>query len=68
MKFKCDNCDGKGKVFYANGKDYEGCEMCNGKGTIGLFFKLIDLYLRMYWGIRGWLIVIKQKIQWLFLR
>ena len=48
MKFKCDNCDGKGKAFYANGKDYEGCEMCNGKGTIGLFFKLIDLYLRMY--------------------
>lgn len=61
MKFKCDNCDGKGKIF-----NYT-CDMCEGEGTIGLLFWLIDWYLKIYYIIWGQLFVIKHKIKQLFL-
>lgn len=45
FKFQCDNCGGTGKV------TSESCCMCDGKGYIGLFFKLVDLILRLYYRI-----------------
>jgi len=53
MNLKCDNCDGKGRVTYKEHGIDEECCMCNGKGTIGLGYKLIDWSMDIYYWITG---------------
>lgn len=67
FKFKCKNCNGKGKIFFTNGSNEE-CVTCDGLGTIGLFYQLIDWIAFLYCTIKNHLFLIKYKIKLYFNR